>query len=58
MSEELTIETERADDLPVLLAQLDTMQVARLLEEHFPSRGNWQGVSLGITTVVWLSHIL
>lgn len=58
MSEELTIETERADDLPVLLAQLDTMQVARLLDEHFPSHGNWQGVSVGITSVVWLSHIL
>jgi transposase len=58
MSEELTIETERVDDLPVLLAQLDTMQVARLLDEHFPRHGNWQGVSLGITTAVWLSHIL
>jgi transposase len=58
MSEELSIETERVDDLPVLLAQLDTMQVARLLDEHFPSHGNWQGVSVGITTAVWLSHIL
>ena len=27
MSEELTIETERGDDLPVWLAPLDTMQV-------------------------------
>jgi transposase len=58
MSEELTIETERVDDLPVLLAQLESMQVALLLDEHFPSHGNWQGVSVGITTVVWLSHIL
>ncbi len=58
MSEELTIETERVDDLPVLLAQLDKMQVAKLLDEHFPSHGNWQGVSLGTTSIVWLSHIL
>ena len=27
MSEELTVETERGDDLPVVLVQLDTMQV-------------------------------
>src|SRR5436853_5624788 len=58
MSEELSIETERVDDLPVLLAQLDTMQVARLLDEHFPRHGNWQGLSMGITSVVWLAHIL
>lgn len=58
MSEELTIETERVDDLPVLLAQLDKMQVAKLLDEHFPSHGNWQGVSLGTTSIAWLSHIL
>lgn len=58
MNEELTIETERVDDLPVLLAQLDKMQVARLLNEHFPRHGNWQGVSVGITSVVWLGHIL
>ena len=54
MSEELSIETERADDLPVLLAQLEKMQVASLLDEHFPSHGNWQGVSVGTTCVVWL----
>src|SRR5437016_5373429 len=58
MKEELTIETERVDDVPVLLAQLDKMQVARLLDEHFPRHGNWQGLSVGITSVVWLSHIL
>lgn len=58
MSKELTIETERTDDLPILLAQLDKMQVASLLDEHFPSHGNWQGVSFGITCVVWLGHIL
>src|SRR2546425_8489947 len=58
MKEELTIETERVDDVPVLLAQLDKMPVARLLDEHFPRHGNWQGLSVGITSVVWLSHIL
>ena len=58
MSEELTIGTERVDDLPVLLTQLDKMSVATLLDEHFPGHGNWRGLSLGITCVVWLGHIL
>jgi transposase len=54
--EPLTI--ERIDDVPLLLAQLERMQVARLLDQHFPTHGNWQGLSLGLVSVVWLSHIL
>ncbi len=50
--EALTI--ERIDDVPLLLAQLERMQV----DQHFPTHGNWQGLSLGLVSVVWLSHIL
>ena len=57
-SKELTIETERVDDLPVLFAQLKKMQVAELLDQHFPTHGNWQGLSLGSVVEGWLSHIL
>jgi len=49
---------ERIDDVPVLLAQLERMQVANLLDRHVPTHGNWQGLSLGTVSVVWLSHIL
>ena len=58
MSENLTITSERVDDIPLLLAQLDRMQVAQLLNEYFPTHGNWQGLSLGQLTSVWLSFIL
>jgi transposase len=58
MSENLIITTERADDIPLLLAQLERMQVAPLLDEHFPTHGNWQGLSLGTVASVWLSFIL
>jgi transposase len=58
MSENLTITTERVDDIPLLLAQLERMQVAALLDEHFPTHGNWQGLSLGTVASVWLSFIL
>lgn len=58
MKKPVTITTERVDDIPLLLAQLKRMGVQELLDEHFPTHGNWQGLSLGQVAVVWLSHIL
>lgn len=58
MTEKLTINTGRIDDIPVLLAQLDRMQVAAMLDEYFPTHGNWQGLSLGTVAAVWLTFIL
>jgi len=31
---------------------------AALLDQHFPTHGNWQGLSLGEVTTVWLAHVL
>ena len=50
--------TERVDDIPLLLAQMEKMKIASLLDKHFPSHGNWQGSSLGEIVVVWLTYIL
>src|SRR5262247_4366942 len=58
MAERLRIISERVDDLPLLLAQLARMGVQPLLDEHFPTHGNWVGLSLGWVTVLWLTHIL
>jgi len=58
MSENLTISTERMDDIPLLLAQLEKMGVAALLDDHFPTHGHWQGLSLGQVSDVWLTFIL
>jgi len=58
MSDELTVITERVDDIPVLIAKMDRMGSAELLDEHFPTHGNWQGLSLGRTAIGWLTHIL
>ena len=49
---------ERPDDIPLLLAQMKKMEVAALLDKHFPTHGNWQGLSLGQIVVVWLAYIL
>jgi len=34
------------------------MGIQELLDQHFPTHRNWQGLSLGYVAVVWLSHIL
>lgn len=57
METPLTVMTERVDDIPLLLAPLQRMAVQPLLDDYFPTHGNWQGLSLGHVAVVWLSHI-
>jgi transposase len=58
MNKALTVTNERVDDIPLLLAQLERMGIQQLLDQHFPTHGNWQGLSLGWVAVVWLSYIL
>lgn len=53
-----TIITERVDDIPLLLEQMQRMGLPALLDASFPPHGNWQGLSLGWVTVIWLSAIL
>ncbi len=58
MKEPLNIETERVDDIPLLIAQMQRMELASLLDKHFPTNGNREGLSLGWVTVIWLTHVL
>ena len=58
MDEMLTVISERVDDIPVLLAQAERMGLQPLLDEHFPTHGNWLGLSLGWVGTIWLSYIL
>jgi len=58
MSKKITATHERVDDIPAIIAHLKKMRVAALLDQHFPTNGNWQGWSLGWTTVVWLAFML
>jgi transposase len=54
-----TIHIERIDDLPLLLAQLQRMQVPSQLDRHFPTHGNWAGaLTFGEVTSVWLASIV
>jgi len=58
MAENLTVKTERVDDIPVLIAQATRMGLPELIDRHFVPHGNWSGTSLGMTTTIWLAHIL
>jgi transposase len=58
MNEIPTIITERVDDIPLLLEQMQQMGLPTLLDYHFPTHGNWQGLSFGWVSTIWLSSIL
>jgi transposase len=58
MTKELTVTTERVDDIPILWAQSERMDIADLLDSYFKPHGNWEGMSLGWTTAIWLTHIV
>src|SRR6266487_3098949 len=58
MHETPTIITERVDDIPLLLEQMQRMGLPTLLDNHFPTHGNWTGLSLGWVSTIWLSSIL
>src|SRR5215470_1494604 len=53
-----TLITERVDDIPLLLEQMQRMDLPALLDTHFPTHGNWTGLSLGWVSTIWLSSIL
>jgi len=58
MSITITATHERVDDIPAIVVHLKNMRVAEFLDDHFQPNGNWQGLSLGGTTVVWMAFIL
>lgn len=58
MKEALSIETERTNDIPLLLTHMQHMQLAILLDKHFPTHGLRKGLSMGELTLVWLTHVL
>lgn len=58
MTTEVTIQTERVDDIPLLVNQLHAMGIPQIVDEIIVPHGNRQGLSLGWTAVGWLSYIV
>jgi transposase len=50
--------TERVDDIPLLLAQMQRRHLPALIDQHCPVHGNWHGLSLGWVTTIGLSSLL
>ena len=52
------IQSERVDDLPLLVKQQERMGIAEIIDEHIQPHWRRQGVSVGKTVITWLSYIL
>jgi transposase len=58
MNERPNIITERVDDMPLLLEQMQRMELPTLIDTHFPAHSSWYGLSLGWVSTIWLSSML
>jgi transposase len=52
------IESERVDDIPLLLAVLKQMGIIDIFNEQLKRHGNWEGLAGGYIIAVWLAYIL
>jgi transposase len=55
---EVTVYTERVDDIPLLVGQQQAIGLADVIDEVVPRHGNRAGLSLGNLVVGWLTFIL
>lgn len=55
---EIDINTERVDDVPLLVRQQQAMGIPQVLDAVIQPHGNRQGLSVGWLTVCWLAYIL
>ena len=54
----LEIQTERVDDIPLLMAQQRRMGIVEILDQVVKPHGNRRGLSVGEMVQIWLSYIL
>jgi len=52
------IESERVDDIPLLLAVIKKMGIIDIINEQFEQHGNWDGLAIGYIVAIWLTYIL
>ena len=58
MKDERTVETERLDDLPVLIEWLKQMKVDTIIDDHTHPHRLWGGISKGLLGLTWIAHML
>ena len=52
------MKTERVDDIPLLIAEIEKSKLSEHISRAFPDHGNWTGLSGGKVTVGFLTYIL
>ena len=52
------IESQRVDDIPLLLAIMAELGIQQEIDREIKPHGLWQGCSVGTIVVVWLCYIL
>lgn len=55
---EVSIQTERVDDIPLLIGQQEKMGIPEVVDAVIRPHGHRQGLSVGWVVAVWLSYIL
>ena len=58
MNEISNIITERVDDIPLLIEQMQRMGLPTLFDTHLPTHGTWTGLSLGWVRPIGLSSMV
>lgn len=49
---------ERVDSVPLLLSWMEQMQIARTIDQHWQPHREWEGLSYGQLTVLFLAFVL
>jgi transposase len=57
-SDELTVRTERVDDVVLLIGVMEQIGLRKVIDNHIPEHGNQRELSWGWTTVIWLAYIV
>lgn len=58
MTTEMSVQTERVDDIPLLIWQQRVMGIPQIIDDIIQPHGNRDGLSVGWTVAAWLSDIV
>ncbi|MCP3886677.1 MAG: DUF4277 domain-containing protein, partial [Propionibacteriaceae bacterium] len=58
LRKELQIQSERVDDIPLLIGMMTHMGLPQIVDRHTPTHWNQRELSWGWTTTIWLAYIL
>jgi transposase len=58
MADELTLTTERIDDLVLLIHVMVRLDLPEILDRHIPRHWFQEGLSWGWVATIWLAHIM